>query len=224
MVGNIRDMRLVLGTVQEEVPVELGHRWSFDGDTTAEHLTDTAGNSTAVVEGAAVSFADGRVSLTGNGTHAGSLCLGTNCIPDTSTLEKDETDGSTLISVSRRDATTGELQRAGKMKVQNFVVSSSQGEEAVFYLGHSFFCDMGSSPDYDANATYDEVRVWRGVLSEAQLRANAIAGSGVADLTEAAVIAAERDAAADATSAPLPVGGHTATRRPPHSRRLMVLR
>ena len=60
-----------------------------------------------------------------------------------------------------------------------------------------------------SSSTYDEVRVWSGVLSDAQLKANAIAGPGVADLAEAMQIAAEAEGAATATA----IGGHTATRR-----------
>ena len=251
-VGNRRNVRLVLGIAAEDIPLELLHRWSFNGETNAERLADTGGSSAtaATVCGTnatdCVTFADGRVSLAGHGNGSAYLSLGENVIPDTATLEiwagedavrnwsrvfdygidtahyvtlawtagtdqrldrfsafgenstgnldgsmapytpgtlyhiavtfeKDAIDGSTLVRIMRRDAKTGELQRMGSLTVANFAVSSIQ--DAVLYLGHSQYID-----DLDANATYDEVRVWRGVLSDAQLAANAIAGPDVADL------------------------------------------
>ena len=280
-VGNKRDVRLVIGVGGEDTPIELLHRWSFEGGTDAERLADTGTAASlataATVCGAdadtAVAFADGMVSLSGDGNSKGYLTLGTNTIPDTATLEfwaredavrnwsrvfdygvdtanyvmlswtggtdqrtdrftavnsqtsgnidgsmapytpgtmyhislaleKDATDGSTMVRVMRRDAKTGELQRMGTRTVANFAVSSLA--DAVLYLGHSVW-----TADADANATYDEVRVWSGVLSDAQLKANAIAGPGVADLAEAMQIAAEAEGAATATA----IGGHTATRR-----------
>ena len=286
-VGNRRNVRLVLGIAAEDVPVELLHRWSFNGDTDAERLADTGRDalvaSAATVCGtdadASVSFADGRVSLSGSGNGTGYLTLGANVIPDTATLEiwaredavkswsrvfdygiayddakkeannvflswtsgndqrldrftaenaqascnidgtmapytpgtmyhialtfeKDAIEGSTLVRIMRRDAKTGELQRMGSRTVANFAVSSIQ--DAVLYIGHSQY-----TSDADANATYDEVRVWRGALSDAQLTANAIAGPDVADLAEARQIAS----AFQPLSLSTPVGGHTATRR-----------
>ncbi|MBO4709663.1 MAG: C10 family peptidase, partial [Kiritimatiellae bacterium] len=280
-VGNKTGVRLLLGSIAEDTPVELLHRWSFEGETDAERLADTgslaSSETSATVCGTeaetAVTFADGVVSLSGDGNSKGYLTLGTNTIPDTATLEfwaredgvknwsrvfdygidtanytmlawtggtsqrndrfsvispnasgniddmmapytpgtmyhisltyeRDATDGSTMVRVMRRDVKTGELQRMGSRTVANFTMSSLAN--AVLYLGHSLW-----EADHDANATYDEVRVWSGVLSDAQLKANAVAGPDVADLAEAQQIAAE----ADATSASLPVGGHTATRR-----------
>ena len=276
-VGNKWNVRLVLGIAAEDIPLELLHRWSFNGETDAERLADTGGSSAtaATVCGTnatdCVTFADGRVSLAGHGNGSAYLSLGENVIPDTATLEiwagedavrnwsrvfdygidtanyvtlawtagtdqridrftatsaqasgnldgtmapytpgtvyhiavtfeKDAIDGSTLVRIMRRDAKTGELQRMGSLTVANFAVSSIQ--DAVLYLGHSQYVD-----DLDANATYDEVRVWRGVLSDAQLAANAIAGPDVADLDEAAQIASEADVSAEYK------GGHAATRR-----------
>ena len=280
-VGNKTGVRLVVGAGGEDAPIELLHRWSFDGDTDAERLADTGaaampGTAAAICGSdadSAVTFADGMVSLSGSGNSKGYLTLGTNTIPDTATLEfwaredavknwarvfdygidtenyvmlswtggtdqrtdrftavnsqtsgnidgsmspytpgtmyhislaleKDATDGSTMVRVMRRDAKTGELQRMGTRTVANFAVSSLA--DAVLYLGHSLWTE-----DADANATYDEVRVWSGVLSDAQLKANAVAGPGVADLAEAMQIAAEAEGAATATA----IGGHTATRR-----------
>ena len=280
-VGNKTGVRLVLGSIAEDAPVELLHRWSFEGGTDAERLADTGSlaspETAATVCGedaaAAVAFADGMVSLSGSGNSKGYVALATNAIPDTATLEiwaredavrnwarvfdygvdataytmlawtggttqrndrfsvitpnasgniddmmapytpgtmyhialtyeKDATDGSTMVRVMRRDAKTGELQRMGSRTVANFTMSDLA--DAVLYLGRSFY-----EADADANATYDEVRVWSGVLSDAQLKANAVAGPGVADLAEAMQVAAEAEGAATATA----IGGHTATRR-----------
>ena len=189
-VGNKRDVRLVIGVGGEDTPIELLHRWSFEGGMDAERLADTGTAASpataATVCGAdadtAVAFADGMVSLSGSGNSKGYLTLGTNTIPDTATLEfwaredavrnwsrvfdygvdtanyvmlswtggtdqrtdrftavnsqtsgnidgsmapytpgtmyhislaleKDATDGSTMVRVMRRDAKTGELQR-----------------------------------------------------------------------------------------------------------------
>ena len=282
-VGNKTGIRLVIGVGGEDAPIELLHRWSFEGGTDAERLADTgslASSETAATvcgsDPAAVTFAGGKVSLSGVGNGAGYLSLATNAIPDTATLEfwaredgvqnwsrvfdygtgtanytmlawtggtsqrndrfsvvspnasgniddmmapyapgtmyhisltyeKDATDGSTMVRVMRRNAKTGELQRMASRTVANFKVSDLA--DAVLYLGHSFFAS-----DYDANATYDEVRVWSGVLSDAQLKANAIAGPDVADLAEAQQIAAEAESGGSQSSATV-IGGHTATRR-----------
>ena len=120
------------------------------------------------------------------------------------TLEKDATDGSTLVRLMRRDARTGELQRMGSRTVANFAASSLA--DAVLRLGHSPY-----AADADANATYDEVRVWGGVLSGEQLKANALAGPDVANLAEARQIAANIQPSHLRPSTL--IGGHTATRR-----------
>ena len=282
-VGNKTGVRLVIGVGGEDTPIELLHRWSFEGATDAQRLADTGSLASpataATVCGAnadtAVAFADGMVSLSGDGNSKGYLTLGTNTIPDTATLEfwaredgvrnwsrvfdygidtanytmlawtggtsqrndrfsvispnasgniddimapytpgtmyhisityeKDATDGSTMVRVMRRDAKTGELQRMGSRTVANFKLSDLA--DAVLCLGHSFW-----EADHDANATYDEVRVWSGVLSDAQLKANAVAGPGVADLAQAQQIAAAESGGS--SSSTTVIGGHTATRR-----------
>ena len=81
-------------------------------------------------------------------------------------------DGSTFIRWQRRDAATGELQKTGTMTMpdgmQNIV-------DPVLYLGHSQY-----TADRDALAAYDEVRIWRGVLTDEQLAASAAAGPDAA--------------------------------------------
>ena len=83
------------------------------------------------------------------------------------TFEK-QGDGTTFVRWMRRDAASGLLQRSGTMTIPNGIQSISN---PVLYLGHSFY-----TSDSDACAEYDEVRVWNGVLSDAQLSANAAAG------------------------------------------------
>ncbi|MBO6167005.1 MAG: LamG domain-containing protein, partial [Kiritimatiellae bacterium] len=79
---------------------------------------------------------------------------------------------ATVVRWQRRDAATGELQKSGTMTmpagIHGFV-------DPVLYLGHSQY-----AADRDALAAYDEVRLWRGVLSDAQLAASAAAGPDAA--------------------------------------------
>ena len=79
---------------------------------------------------------------------------------------------ATVVRWQRRDAATGELQKSGTLTmpagIHGFV-------DPVLYLGHSQY-----AADRDALAAYDEVRLWRGVLSDAQLAASAAAGPDAA--------------------------------------------
>ncbi len=88
-------------------------------------------------------------------------------------------DDSTFIKWQRRDAATGELQKSGTLTmpagIHGFV-------DPVLYLGHSQY-----AADRDALAAYDEVRLWRGVLSDAQLAASAAAGPDAAIIVAADV-------------------------------------
>ena len=271
-VGNVRDVDLVLGVSSggETSAPTLAHRWSFtDGS-----LEDAAGGVAATVCGtnsaSAVTFADGKVKLSGAANGAGYLTLGTNTIPDTATVEiwashdavrywsrvfdygedttkyvtlcwtqgndprtdlfiaknprvnasgentmapwtagreyhismtfQPQADGSAFVRWQRRDAATGELQRQGSRTVKEFALSSLG--EAAFYLGHS-----QHEADLDANATYDEVRVWSGVLSDAQLAASAAAGPD-ATIDGTAFSGEPRPSAAAEI-----VGGHAPTQR-----------
>ena len=232
-VGNIHGLDLNLGTAIAQPAVALAHRWSFNGN-----LNDTQGGSTATKVGSAVTVADGKAKLTGNGASAGSLNLGTGLLNTTAaTIEiwasqtaarnwgrvfdygadnthyftltwssgtdimndragskntaevatdttmapyrlgvqyhisatfERQSDGSTVIRWMKRDATSGHLLREG---TQTMATGIHNIASPVLYLGHSFY-----SSDSDACAEYDEVRVWNGVLSDAQLSANAAAG------------------------------------------------
>ena len=79
---------------------------------------------------------------------------------------------ATVVRWQRRDAATGELQKSGTLTmpagIHGFV-------DPVLYLGHSQY-----AADRDALAAYDEVRLWSGVLSDAQLAASAAAGPDAA--------------------------------------------
>ena len=75
---------------------------------------------------------------------------------------------ATLVKWQRRDAVTGELQKSGTMTMPDGI---QKIVDPVLYLGHSQY-----TSDRDALAAYDEVRAWRGVLTDDQLAASAAAG------------------------------------------------
>ena len=77
-------------------------------------------------------------------------------------------DGATLVKWQRRGAATGELLASGSLSMAGGINSFVN---PVLYLGHSQY-----TSDKDALAAYDEVRVWRGVLTDNQLAASAMAG------------------------------------------------
>ena len=79
---------------------------------------------------------------------------------------------ATLVKWQRRDAKTGELQKSGSMTMSDGI---QKIVNPVLYLGHSQY-----DSDRDAMAAYDEVRVWRGVLTDDQLTASAAAGPDAA--------------------------------------------
>ena len=81
-------------------------------------------------------------------------------------------DGATLVRWQRRNAATGELLTSGSLSMAGGINSFV---DPVLYLGHSQYAS-----DEDALAAYDEVRVWRGVLTDAQLAASAAAGPDAA--------------------------------------------
>jgi len=79
-----------------------------------------------------------------------------------------QSSGKTVVRWSKRDASTGLLLRSGFLEMPEGIQNM---ENPSMYLGRSRF-----SGDSDACADYDEVRIWKGVLSDAQLAANAKAG------------------------------------------------
>lgn len=78
-------------------------------------------------------------------------------------------DGATEIRWMRRDVTTGAIEHAGSVIVPNWTIGSITSPNC--YIGHSQY-----TGDHDANATYDEFRVWKGILTDAQLTASVLAG------------------------------------------------
>ena len=78
----------------------------------------------------------------------------------------------TLVKWQRRDAATGKLLASGSLTMKGGIGSFV---DPVLYLGHSQY-----TADKDALAAYDEVRLWSGVLTDAQLAASAAAGPDAA--------------------------------------------
>ena len=78
-------------------------------------------------------------------------------------------DGTWTVRAYKQDATTGATMKATTLKAQSGW-SLANLIQTHCYLGQGF--DTAGS----AKATYDEVRIWNGVLTEAQLSANAVAG------------------------------------------------
>jgi len=80
-------------------------------------------------------------------------------------------DGTSTLSWAKRDAATGAVLKSGS-GVTKGAWSTAKYQDCNFSLGHGF----GNS---DAAATYDEVRIWKGVLTDNALEANAKAGPDV---------------------------------------------
>ena len=81
-------------------------------------------------------------------------------------------DVSSTLRWSRRPAGTARADKWGTMVVADW--KPSKLVDPKFFLGHSVF-----SSDRDANAVYDEVRIWRGALSDEELGENSAAGPDV---------------------------------------------
>lgn len=82
---------------------------------------------------------------------------------------KANADGSSNIRWMRRNATTGAIENFGQYWLPNWHLSNLVSPK--LYIGHSQY-----TGDADANAIYDEVRVWKGVLTDEQLTASVLAG------------------------------------------------
>ena len=80
-------------------------------------------------------------------------------------------DGSSTIKWMRRDAVTGALERYKEETVSGWTLATLAATNPDFWLGVSKY-----NNDHDANASYDEVRIWNGALGEDQLAANAAMG------------------------------------------------
>ena len=84
---------------------------------------------------------------------------------------KDNGDGSSTIKWMRRNAVTGALERYKEETVSGWTLATLAATNPDFWLGVSKY-----NSDHDANASYDEVRIWNGALGEDQLAANAAMG------------------------------------------------
>ena len=82
---------------------------------------------------------------------------------------RDNGDGSASVRWARRNVSTGYIEKWGSGVVNGWTLARLS--IPVFYLGHSQY-----GPDSDAQAIYDEVRIWHGVLSDDELTANALLG------------------------------------------------
>ena len=82
---------------------------------------------------------------------------------------RDNRNGSTTMRAMRRNAATGAIEREHSQVYAGWTLASLSNPR--FLLGGSQY-----AVDDDAGAEYDEVRVWKCALSDAQLAANAKAG------------------------------------------------
>lgn len=80
------------------------------------------------------------------------------------------TNNATLIQWVRHNLTTGEKKRGSMSTPWTLELLN----ETYMYLGRSLYTD-----NYDAAATYNEVRIWNSALSEWQLDENAVLGPDV---------------------------------------------
>ena len=69
-------------------------------------------------------------------------------------------NGSSTIKWMRRDAVTGALERYKEETVSDWTLATLAATNPDFWLGVSKY-----NSDHDANASYDEVRIWNGALS-----------------------------------------------------------
>ena len=119
-------------------------------------------------------------------------------------------DGSTTASWARRNVETGEVEKSGTSSQAAWTLARLV--KANFYLGHSVWVN-----DFDANAKYDEVRIWHGALSDAALNLSAATGPDATAEDIAAIVAKNGETATVertievASGATLNLGGNTLT-------------
>ncbi len=94
-------------------------------------------------------------------------------------------NGKASLVWARRDARTGALIKQGS-GTTSAAWSLADIADGSFYLGHS----QSYPTDADANASYNEVRVWKGALTDAQLSRSAALGPDVLPTESAESIAA----------------------------------
>ena len=103
-------------------------------------------------------------------------------------------DGNSVIQWIVCDPTTGAKKDQGSLNFQNNDFSLSDFVQADFYIGYSNMADL------DANAEYNEVRIWKGVLSDADIARNVKLGPEV--LTADTAYASTKNAEPDIKQAP----------------------
>ena len=96
---------------------------------------------------------------------------------------KASSNGSTTYSWARRNVETGAIEKSGSRTVAGWTLAKIF--TGNFYLGHSQY-----TSDHDANAIYDEVRIWNGALSADALTLSAQKGPDASDADIAAIAAA----------------------------------
>ena len=114
-------------------------------------------------------YANGRSKRTLDGTMA-PYTQGTNY--HISVTFRTNADGSTIVRWMRRNTVTGALEKSGSAVVVDWTLADVPS--ALFCLGHSQY-----PGNHDANAMYDEVRIWHGVRSDEDLSASAMLGPDV---------------------------------------------
>ena len=102
-------------------------------------------------------------------------------------------DGSAVFTWSKRNATTGAIE-----KTYTANVAASKGWSLARYAGSPFLLNSGYDNDDEA-ATYDEVRIWGGALSDAQLTLNACLGPDKIIVSPKEGVCGEVEVAAGAT-------------------------
>ena len=197
--GNIHGLDLWLGTAIAAPAVSLAQRWSTDQgaadlganllNTDAATIEIWAANNEVKSGSRIFEYGTGTDSYFmmawTKGTDIYNDCVelvsgGTSSVNDGTlapyTLGKQyhisvtferQPDCSTLVRAMKRDAASGALLRDA---VYTMVTGIHTFTNPRLRLGLSF---QGNA---DANAVYDEVRVWNGALTDAQLKASVLAG------------------------------------------------
>ena len=94
------------------------------------------------------------------------------------TFRKSGSD--TVVAWSRRNAATGAVEASGTQTVAGWTLADIVAKTPSFSIAIAKNQNYLGSYSRDANATYDEIRVWNGVLSDDQLTANVFMGPDVA--------------------------------------------
>jgi formylglycine-generating enzyme required for sulfatase activity len=91
-----------------------------------------------------------------------------------------QTDGSTCITFYKQDGTTGETLKKFSVTSSTSWSFASCFSKGLLTLGYE--TNSEDTGAYDANASYNEVRIWNGALTEAELKALCLKGADDASL------------------------------------------